>query len=272
VSVATASFPLFVPANRPALLEKACASGADAVILDLEDAVPAADKDGARQALVALLGGSGPDRACPVWVRINAQATRWHGDDLDALGGLPVAAIMVPKAEAPEALRAVAERAPGCAVVALVETARGVAAARTLGAACQRLAFGAIDLAADLGCADSREPMLAFRSELVLAARLAGQPGPLDGVTTALRDAARIEEDARHARLLGFGGKLLIHPAQLAPARAGFAPDAAERAWAQAIVAASAGTGAAAVDGEMVDAPVLARARFLLALHEKASR
>ena len=152
----------------------------------------------------------------------------------------------------------------GCAVLALVESARGIAAAREVAEAAARLAFGSIDLAADLGCAETRESLLAFRSELVLASRLAGLPGPLDGVTASYRDPEVIEDDARYAAALGFAGKLLIHPAQIVPARAGLEPAPAAIAWAERVLAAGQGGRAVAVDGAMVDAPVLKRAEQIL--------
>ena len=126
----------------------------------------------------------------------------------------------------------------------------------------QLLAFGSIDFCADLGCAHTRAALSAARCEIVLASRLAGIGAPLDGVTTAIDDAAAIESDARHARELGFGGKLLIHPRQVAPALAGLMPDAAEIEWARRVVAAA--DGASRVDGAMVDAPVRLRAEAIL--------
>jgi len=130
-----------------------------------------------------------------------------------------------------------------------------------------RLVFGSIDFQLDLDIADDDLALLPFRMRLVLASRVAGLPAPVDGVTTALDDEARIEAEARRARSLGFGAKLCIHPKQVAIVNGAFSPAAAELAWAQRVVdAAAAADGAAvAVDGRMVDAPVLARARRLLA-------
>ena len=125
--------------------------------------------------------------ACPVLVRVNAAGTPWHAEDLAAAASLPLAGVLLPKAETAAAVAETA-RATGRPVLALVESARGVAAVRFLAEAAARLAFGAIDLSADLGCADERDALLAFRSELVLASRLAGRPAPLDGVTPGYRD------------------------------------------------------------------------------------
>ena len=151
----------------------------------------------------------------------------------------------------------------GGGAIALIESARGLAAARDIARACGRLAFGSVDFAADLGCAHTREALLLARLELVLASRLAGLPAPLDGVTTAIHDDALVESDARHAAELGFGGKLLIHPKQVAAALRGFAPGEAEIAWARRVLAAG-GDGAVAVDGMMIDAPVRLRAERIL--------
>jgi citrate lyase subunit beta/citryl-CoA lyase len=143
--------------------------------------------------------------------------------------------------------------------MALIESARGLVAARAIALASARLAFGSIDFAADLGCAHGREALLAARLELVIASRLAGIAPPIDGVTDAVRDPDQVRADATHAAALGFGGKLLIHPAQIAPARAGFQPNAEEIAWAERVLAA--GDGAVTVDGALVDAPVRIRAK-----------
>jgi citrate lyase subunit beta/citryl-CoA lyase len=260
---------LFVPANRPDRWRKAAAAGADFIVVDLEDAVPAPAKDEARRALV-----EGPLPDCPVAVRINGVGTPWHDADMAALAGLPIDAVMVPKLERPETAASVFQACSRQAVtVGIVETAEGLDRVRELAhsAAVARLAVGTIDLCADLDCAHTREALLLARSELVLASRLAQIPAPLDGVTAAVSDAAAAEDDARHARQLGMGGKLLIHPAQVAPALRGFAPGEEEIAWATRI-AEAAGDGAAAVSGEMVDAPVRKRAAAILARASRAGR
>lgn len=257
--------PLFVPAHRPERFAKAAAAHPDAVILDLEDAVPAEDKETARAVLDRAFTG------LPVLVRVNAFGTAWHTADLAAVARFQPAAVLLPKAESLDVLSGVADAVGPVSVVALVETARGLAAARALAAhpAVARLAFGSVDYCADLGCAHVPEALLAARSELVLASRLAGLPAPIDGVTTALDDAVAAEEDARRARALGLGGKLAIHPRQIAPIRAGFAPDAAEIAWAERALAS--GGGAVSVDGAMVDEPVRIRARAVLARRGSAT-
>lgn len=252
--------PLFVPADRPERFAKAAASGADAVILDLEDAVAATAKEAARAALRADF----TDR--PVFVRINAAETPWHADDLAAVARMPFTGIMVPKAEGPATLMAIGDLlGPGKRLVALIESGLGLANARAIAAvpAVGRVAFGSIDFCADLGSAHTRQALLCARHEIVLASRLAGRVAPLDGVTTVVDDPAVAADDARYARELGFGGKLAIHPRQIEAIRAGFLPDAAEIAWARKVL--ESGDGAAAVDGAMVDEPVRIRARSILA-------
>ncbi len=129
----------------------------------------------------------------------------------------------------------------------------------------ERLAFGSLDFAADLGCAHRRDTLAFARWEIVFASRVATRPAPLDGVTETIDDAARIEDDARHAADLGFGGKLAIHPRQVEPIRAGLRPDESEVEWARAVIAAAAAGGVGRLAGTMIDAPVVARARRVIA-------
>jgi citrate lyase subunit beta/citryl-CoA lyase len=249
--------PLFVPGDRPERFEKAAAAGADAVIVDLEDAVATEAKDKARAALRA---GFTP---LPILVRVNGIGTPWHEADMAALAEHDFSGVIVPKAEASDAFETLCTGSP-FPVVALIESARGLADARRIASTCNvaRVAFGSIDFCADLGCTHTRESLLAARSELVLASRIAGLAAPIDGVTTAIGDAALITSDSRHARDLGFGGKLCIHPRQIEAIQAGFAPDQTEVAWAHRVLASHGG--AAAVDGAMVDEPVRIRARSIL--------
>ncbi len=250
--------PLFVPANRPDRFAKAAASGTDAVILDLEDAVALIDKDAARAALDACFTD------LPVIVRINACDTPWHQADVAAIAGRPFAGVILPKAEDAARCTQVAA-ATGKPVIALIESAVGLANARHIAVAdgVVRLAFGSIDFCADLGCQHLRDVLLPARAELVLASRLAGIAAPIDGVTVQLDDMSVSHDDAAHARALGMTGKLCIHPRQIDTVRQAFAPTQAERDWAQRVL--GSGDGAVAVDGAMVDEPVRIRARGILA-------
>ena len=253
---------LFVPGSRPDRFEKALAAGADALIIDLEDAVAPADKERAREDVSAWLA---PHRA--VMVRINGADTAWFRDDLALCRRPGVAAVMLPKAERAEDVAAV--RGAGAAtVLPLIESAAGMAALTAIAAApgVQRLVFGSIDFQVDLGMRDALEDeLLFFRSQLVLTSRLAGLQAPVDGVSTAIDDADQLRDDVLRARRLGFGGKLCIHPRQVASVNRHFAPSAAERAWAQRVLDAAAASGGAAiaVDGKMVDKPVILRAQAI---------
>jgi citrate lyase subunit beta/citryl-CoA lyase len=251
--------PLFVPGDRPERFAKVLASGADAMIIDLEDAVAPENKVLAREGLRAAL----PEM--DIFVRINGVGTKWHAADLAACAGAKISAVMLAKTESAADVAAVAT-ATGRKVVALIESALGLAMAREIAGnpGTLRLAFGSIDFCTDLGAAHTRDALLAARSALVLASRLANLPPPLDGVTTSIHDSALIQDDAAYAQNLGFGGKLCIHPSQIAAVRAGFAPSDADIAWAEKILGA-AEHGAVSVDGAMVDAPVRLRARQILA-------
>jgi citrate lyase subunit beta/citryl-CoA lyase len=246
---------LFVPGNRPERFNKAYAVGADAVIVDLEDAVPPGEKRSAREALRAWIA---PDR--PVLLRINSAESEWFRDDLDLCGLSGVAGVVLAKAEQEHHLALVAT-AGAKAILPLIESAQGlwnaIGLARFPGV--QRLMFGAIDFSLDLGIKEGHEQLLAFRSQLVLVSRVAGIQAPVDGVTVALDDPDVLLGDTARARALGFGGKLCIHPRQVAGVNAGFAPSAEELAWARRVLEAAASSDGAAValDGKMVDRPVI---------------
>jgi citrate lyase subunit beta / citryl-CoA lyase len=203
-----------------------------------------------------------------VLLRINAPGTEWFADDLRLCAGDAVSGVMLPKAERVADLDTLRHAAPGRALIPLVETAAGFDHLRALAGAAgvQRLAFGSIDFQLDLGITGDGIELLHFRSQLVLASRLASLPAPIDGVTTALDDDAPVARDAQAARRLGFGAKLCIHPRQVAAVNAAFTPSAAELDWARRVIdAVERASGAAvAVDGKMVDRPVLMRAREVL--------
>lgn len=260
---------LFVPASRPERIAKALDAGADAVIVDLEDAVAPADKDNARAALVAAL-----DPARPVMLRVNAADTAWFPADLELLAHPGIAAVVLPKAEHAEDVAVVHRASGGKPVLPLIESALGFEQRLSLAHAegVQRLAFGHIDFQADMNMRATEDELLPFRVALVLASRLADIEPPIDGVTTALDDAELLRIDVLRARRLGFGGKLCIHPRQVVVVNACFTPDADEIAWAQRVIAADAAAGGAAVavDGKMVDRPVVLRAQAILA--EAAAR
>lgn len=263
---------LFVPGDRPERFDKAAATGADAVILDLEDAVVPGSKELARSQVASWLtpggGAAGEAPGRRGWVRINAVGTPWYDDDVAALAVAPgLAGLVVPKAEDVGELVALRERlGRSIGIVALVESALGMHRAVEIAGVVDRLAFGSIDYAVDLGAEHTPTALLHARSTLVFASRVAGIEGPVDGVTAALRDEELLAEDVAAARELGFTGKLLIHPAQVAPVVRGFAPTPDEADWARHVLAAvQDGTaGAVSLDGAMVDKPVVDRARRIL--------
>lgn len=255
---------LFVPGDRPERIPKALASGADAVIVDLEDAVGPDAKTQARAAVARALPAERP-----VLIRVNGPDTPWFQDDLEVCGKSGVAGVVLPKAERAEHVRAVAGRfGDDLPILPLIESAQGMVNAQAIAHAgfVERLLFGTLDLQAELGITGDADELLYFRSHLVLVSRVADILAPVDGVTTAIDDAELLRADTLRARRLGFGAKLCVHPKQVAPVNALFSPTAEELAWARRVVAAAeAARGAAvALDGKMVDRPVLLRAQAIL--------
>ncbi len=253
---------LFVPGGRPERFDKALAAGAHTVIVDLEDAVAPDAKDAARAAVGAWVA---PRR--PVAIRINGATTRWFEDDLRLCAEPGVAAVVLPKAEDPAEIERVrAACGEAIAILPIIETAQGLwnalAVARAPGV--ERLFFGSLDYQLDLGLTD--EDLLHARSELVLVSRLADRLAPVDGVTVAFDRPETLARDLDRSRRLGFGGKLCIHPRQVEAVNTAFRPTEEEIAWAARVVEADAhAAGAAvAVDGRMVDRPVLLKARTIL--------
>ncbi len=260
---------LFVPGSRPERFAKALASGADRVIIDLEDAVSPADKSAARSAIQQWWAHAGVDTG-KVLVRINDAATPWFLDDLTLIRNLQVPCVMLPKCEAPQHIAQVLGDMPqGTGVLALIETARGMVALNDIAASAglARLAFGSIDYMADLDL-PANSPALDFAAaQIAVASRAAGLPSPVAGVTPDLTEP-QVTADTLQARALGFGAKMCIHPSQVSPVFRAMMPSATELAWAQRVLAAwqaSAG-GALQVDGKMVDRPVVLKAERIAAL------
>ena len=260
--------PLFVPGDRPDLFAKAAASGADAIIIDLEDAIAPQSKESARKAACRHDISS-----VPVILRINGAGTAWHAEDLAALSAADIAAVMLPKAETSESIAAMS-RALGrpLPVIALIESAKGLGSLVQVLTAphIAAIAFGSLDYSVDLDCSPDWDSLVAARSEIVLRSRLAGLPGPLDGVTTNLTDQEITEQDAARARRLGFRGKLAIHPRQIGPILTAMSPTPDEIAWAKKVLTSVNDSALVTVDGDMVDAPVIARARRILAANSRS--
>jgi len=263
---------LYVPATRPDRFSKAVDTGAHAVIVDLEDAVNADDKDRARAHLAAqaaALKAACDARGTQLLVRINARTTPWHGEDVRLCATLGLHGIVVPKPDCVQALGILADALPGKDLYLLVETLRGFSRIDAIAAApaVRRMMFGTVDLMLDMGITDVDVPLHHFRSLILMHSRLAGLESPVDGVCTALDDGEALQGEIRRAHRFGFGAKLCVHPSQVGPINALFAPSTEELAWARRVVegAAHAGGAAIKVDGQLVDAPVLEQARQLLA-------
>lgn len=265
---------LFVPASRPDRFVKALASEADAVVIDLEDAVGDSAKDDAREALAQYLPKLSSRALTRVVVRVNGAGTPWHDSDLALLrkySGRGIAA-MLPKSEHPSILKAVISTLGDCTpIIALVESLTGLDAAEALAQTPRvlRLAFGHLDFQLDLGMrATADEPELAFaRNVLVAASRRAGLPAPIDGVTTDTGNVELLKADTQRSRAFGFSGKLCIHPSQVSVVNDAMGDTKAERAWAQRVLkeAACRGGEAFSLDGRMVDLPVIRMAEAIVA-------
>ncbi|OJY23398.1 CoA ester lyase [Pandoraea sp. 64-18] len=259
---------LFVPGDRPDRFDKALATDAARVILDLEDAVSPDNKQAARDALFQWLAQHGEDAR--VLVRINGVHTPWHADDL-RLAEMPgVAGIMLPKTERADEMQSLRARLREAQTLyALIETVDAVVRLRELAGApgVTRLAFGTVDFCADAGIGDDVAALDAIRTQFVIESRYARLPAPIDGVTVAIGDDDALRADVRHSRAFGFGAKLCIHPRQVGIVRDGFLPTQQEAEWATRVLdaVAAGGAGAIAVDGKLVDRPVVERAKAIVA-------
>ena len=265
---------LFVPGGRPDRFAKALASGADAVVFDLEDSVEASRKAEARRAVAAFLAAPS-DSPVTRLVRVNAAGSPWFAEDLECVGALEgIDGAVLPKAEHPLHVEELARVAPNRTVVPLIETARGVLDAPAIAGAdafVPALLFGAEDLTAQLGVPrtiDGDELVFA-RSQVVLAAAAAGADA-VDAVFVEIGDAEGLRRDALRARALGFRGKMAIHPGQVAAINEVFTPTAGEVDRAQRLVetyeaALARGEGVIRLDDRMIDTPVVERAKRLLA-------
>jgi citrate lyase subunit beta/citryl-CoA lyase len=273
---------LFMPGANPRALEKARELPADGLIFDLEDAVAPDAKETAREAVAAALAQGGYGKRELV-LRVNALDTEWGEDDLRAAASMPLDAVLLPKVESAERVRETVARLdragapPGLVVWCMIETPRGVLAAAEIAGASSRVAalvMGTSDLTKDLRAYDTpgREPLLTSLGLVLLAARAYGLAA-LDGVHLDLADEAGFAAFCAQGRALGFDGKTLIHPKQIAPANAAFAPSMEEIAQARKIIAAhaaalTAGKGIVVVDGRLIENLHVKAARDTVALAE----
>ncbi len=251
---------LFLPASNPRAIAKARGAGADLVILDLEDAVKPADKAAARDAAVDALSEPWD---MPVAIRVNGVGTEWHSLDLDAVARSGADFAVIPRAVSARLVAEVRETV-GKPVLAMIETAAGVIAAPEIGGEAAALIAGTNDLRADLRLPldATREPISGALQWIVLAARASGIAA-FDGVFNSLDDVEGFFAEAEDGRRLGFDGKSLIHPAQIAPCHKAFGPSDAEVARARRLVDAFQG-GAERFDDEMIERMHVEAARRVL--------
>jgi citrate lyase subunit beta/citryl-CoA lyase len=264
---------LFVPGTSRERFPKAFASGADAVVLDLEDGVDTTRKDEARQAIGAWLAAPASGRIERL-VRVNALTSTFITGDLAWLATIDgrYDGIVLPKVESPEQVARIARAISSRRVIPLLETPKGIVHATAIVSAdadIPAVLFGAEDLTAELGIPRTveGEELVYARSRVVMAAAAAGAD-PIDAVYVDMVRQDKLRQDAKRARALGFAGKMAIHPDQVSVINEAFSPSANEVAAARKIVEAAdaGGDGAFRLDGRMVDAPVIRRARRVLAL------
>ncbi|MEV7968449.1 CoA ester lyase [Sphaerisporangium sp. NPDC088356] len=263
---------LFVPGDRPDRFRKAATSGADVVLIDLEDAVDPQWKALARDACRKHL-----DAGQPAAIRVNGVDTPYVNEDLRALAGTKPTAIVVPKAESPEQIRSLVAAFPqDVPVVALIETIKGVDAMADIAAepAVVRLALGHIDLSMDLGVGLEAPLLVHVRNLMVLASRRAHLHPPIDGICLEMVATDAVTVQVHGAREQGFRGKLCIHPTQVPVVNYGFTPSQDDVDWAHQVVALSrsAGSGAIAHESRMIDRAVIKRAEGILLLAAQYGR
>ena len=262
---------LFVPGTRPERFTKALDSGADSVIIDLEDAVAAEDKQTARNAIRTAWPTFSAEQKKRLIIRSNSPGSQFYAADLILAQELDLPCLLIPKSESLDQINGAAQILPNTAIIPMIETAIGLDRINDIATAEQvlRLALGNLDLQADLGMAcDSQESELqTARFQIVLASRLAQIAPPIDGVTPSTDDIERITNDAERAKRIGFGGKLCIHPKQVPLVKAAFLPSAEEISWAFRVIEADKASkgGAVKLDGRMIDHPVVLLAQRTLA-------
>jgi len=262
---------LFVPGTRPERFAKALDSGADGVIIDLEDAVAEEDKKRARDAIRSAWPTFNAEQKKRLIIRSNSPGSQFYAADLILAQELDVACLLIPKSESLDQINGAAQILPNTAIIPMIETAIGLDRINDIATAEQvlRLALGNLDLQADLGmvCDSQESELQTARFQIVLASRLAQIAPPIDGVTPSTDDIERITNDAERAKRIGFGGKLCIHPKQVPLVKAAFLPSAEEISWAFRVIEADKASkgGAVKLDGRMIDHPVVLLAQRTLA-------
>jgi citrate lyase subunit beta/citryl-CoA lyase len=266
---------LFVPGNRPDRFTKALDSSASAVILDLEDAVAAEDKEAARNAIQTAWPGFTAEQKKRLVIRSNSPGSAFYSADLILAQKLDLACLLIPKSESADEMNGAALLLPDTALIPMIETAVGLDHLREIANAKQviRLALGNLDLQADLGmvCDPQETELHTARYQMVLASRVAQIAPPIDGVTPSTDDLVRVQDDAERAKRMGFGGKLCIHPKQVSIVKSAFMPSEEEVAWAMQVIKADKASkgGAVKLDGRMIDRPVVLLAQRTIAIAGK---
>ena len=262
---------LFVPGTRPERFAKALDSGADGVIIDLEDAVAVEDKKKARDAIRSAWPTFSAEQKKRLIIRSNSPGSQFYAADLILAQELDLPCLLIPKSESLDQINGAAQILPNTAIIPMIETAIGLDRINDIATAEQvlRLALGNLDLQADLGmvCDSQESELQTARFQIVLASRLAQIAPPIDGVTPSTDDIERITNDAERAKRMGFGGKLCIHPKQVPLVKAAFLPSAEEISWAFRVIEADKASkgGAVKLDGRMIDHPVVLLAQRTLA-------
>ena len=252
---------LFVPGNRHDRFSKAKSSGAHSIVIDLEDAVSLDAKSEARSATADWLSEG---NTC--YVRVNSADTEWFSEDIAMIRKFDIP-VMLPKADL-KSLQLTSEAIPGNTIIALVETVRGYMELRQMTAVAKlsRFAFGSIDFGVESGIEDTADTMTAIRTNFVLESCYGGLLPPIDGVSTSINNEELTRQEALRSKQLGFGGKLCIHPKQVAVVNSAFTPTSEQVEWAHRVLQAieySKGA-AVAVDGKMVDKPVVEQAQRII--------
>ena len=266
---------LFVPGTRPDRFLKALDSGADTVVLDLEDAVAEEEKVNARNAIRAAWPTFTKEQKQRLAIRSNSPGSKFYSADLILAQDLSVTCLVIPKSESLDQMNGAAAILPDTAIVPMIETAIGLSKINEIANSNQvlRLALGNLDLQADLGmvCDQEETQLQTARFQIVLASRLARIAPPIDGVTPSTDDVSRITDDVQRAKAMGFGGKLCIHPKQVPIVKATFMPTSDEITWANRVIEADTASKGATVklDGQMIDRPAVLLARRTLAIAGK---
>lgn len=261
---------LFVPGTRSDRFIKALDSGADGIVLDLEDAVAEEDKQKARDGIRSAWPMFSTEQKKRLIIRSNSPGSHFYAADLILVKELDAGCLLIPKSESLDQVNGAALILPNTAIIPMIETAIGLNHLNEIANSEQvlRLALGNIDLQADLGmvCDPQETELQTARFQMVLASRLAQIAPPIDGVTPSTDDIERITDDAERAKRMGFGGKLCIHPKQVSIVKDAFMPSSEEVSWARRVIEADQASkgGAVKLDGRMIDRPVVLLAQRTL--------